>query len=246
MKTLVAGEVFRGASYVDMVNNAIGTTFTKYLKSGVDLERFGCSGVMAWFVYLNGDRHGTNRNWLWKNYLSSDGKSVKEYYVGDNLNRLNESRITTGYKPYRLCFQIDPYNRGEKYCCKFLGAFCFESFLESNCRGNLYVKVFEEFKLLSRGEMSDNANKKEDFIPKTGKFITPISNMNFRQETVAFLKKININFAGQLLELESDKRTNLSTEIQHKLFEHFKEDNKSLNDSSSGFTFADFYKNSMK
>ena len=240
MKTLVAGEVFRGKSYADMINKAIGTSFTGYLKSGVNLRDFGCPDVIAWFVYMDGSTNGYDDGWIWKNDISKDGKLIREYNVSKTLEHLNYRRMTTGYKPYRLAFQIDPYQNGEKHCCKFVGAFRFKSFLNDNSSGAIYERVINEFRLLGKGETGGNCHTKESFIPTTGNFVALIDDMNFDQRTLSLLQSWGIQYANQLLELEFPEETTLAQEIQKKLYEYFKQDDSSI--SRRGATMADFYK----
>jgi hypothetical protein len=220
MRILKTGDVFYGKSHADMINKAIGTNYYSYMKSSVELSDFGCSNVIAWFVYMDGSIHGYEDGWRWANRLSLDGLEISEYNVSDSKEKLKKRRVDAGYNPYRLAFQIDHNGTGNKHCCKFVGAFRLKSFIKADASSEMYEKVLDEFKLLGKGEYGGGCNDREDFIPKEGKYLTAISEMGFSQRTFSLLKN-SIKNAGELLELGIGIEGPIADEIQDKICSHF-------------------------
>ena len=220
MKILRTGDVFYGKSHADMINKAIGTNFSSYMKSTVELSDFGCVGVVAWFVYMDGSIHGYEDGWSWFNKLSLDGLEIYEYNVSDCKDKLKKRRAEDGYNPYKLAFQIDYNETGNRHCCKFVGAFRFKSFIKNDSSAETYEKVLDEFKLLGKGEYGGGCNCRDDFIPKEGKYLTPLIEMGFSPKTYNLLKNSMKN-AGELLELGIGIDGAISDEIQEKLAMHF-------------------------
>ena len=220
MRFLRTGDVFYGKSYADMINKAIGTNYASYMKCTVELSDFGSAGVVAWFVYMDETIHGYGNGWHWANKLSLDGQEIDEYNVSVSKNQLKKKRTEIGYNPYKLAFQIDPYGSGREHCCKFVGAFRLKSFIKKDASAQTYEKVLDEYKLLGKGERG-YCNSKEDFIPKEGKYLVPLSEMGFSPTTYNLLKN-SIKNAGELLELEIGIEGAISDEIQEKIAIHFR------------------------
>ena len=74
MTRLEKNRVYYGRSNADMINRVLGTSWwSKYYKCTVDLDRYGAEGVIAWFVFMDGSKHGYEDGWMWKNYLLNGG-----------------------------------------------------------------------------------------------------------------------------------------------------------------------------
>ena len=222
MKNLKTGDVFYGKNYADMINNAIGTNFHSWMKSGVELDDFGCPGIIAWFVFMDGTEHGYEEGWSWVNKLSMDGQEIDEYNISISKDRLKRRRAQEGYYPYRLAFQLDPYGNGSHHCCRFVGAFRLKSFIREDASAVTYEKVMDCFKLGAKGEVGAYLNTKEDLIPTTGKYTIPLEDLEF-SEGVQRLLKGYIKNAGDLLELGIGFEGPLADEIQKKICELFVE-----------------------
>ena len=220
MRILRVGDVIFGKSHADMINKAIGTHFYSYMKSSVELSDFGCPNVIAWFVYMDGSVHGYEDGWRWANRLSLDGNEIDEYNVSDCKEKLKKRRIDDGFNPYRLAFQIDYDETGNRHCCKFVGTFRLKSFIRKDASAVTYEKVLDEFKLLGKGEYGGGYNCKEDLIPKEGKYLTSLLEMGFSEKTYSLLKN-SIKNAGELLELGIGIDGPIANEIQEKICTHF-------------------------
>lgn len=223
MKILRKGDVFSGKSYADMINRAIGTNFLGWRRSSVDLDAFGCPGVIAWFVFMDGSEHGYEEGWTWVNRLSMDGEEIDEYNISSSKHQLKQRRNKEGLNPYRLAFQLDPYGYGDNHCCRFVGAFRFKSFIRKDASAVTYEKVLDDFKLGSKGENGGCLNDKADLSPKAGKFLTPLADLGFSSLTYAILNG-HIKNAGELLELGVGVDGPLADEIAQKIYEHFKDE----------------------
>lgn len=222
MKILRAGEVTIGRDYTNMINEAIGTNFKRIEKCTVDLDQFGVSNVIAWFVYMDGSKHGYPDGWEWTNMLSFDGKTIREYNVSTDKKRLKIKQNEEGYHPYRLCFQLDPNGTKRKYWCKFLGAYRFSKFLENDLNAFEYVKVKDEFKIGSIGDaFNPELNSKNDFLNNAEAYKIPIETMGFSNETYKILQIGSIKNAGDLLELGIGTNGKIADEIRQKLLQFF-------------------------
>ena len=70
MRTLKTGDIFRGSSYVDLINRTIGTNFNSCFRCLIEMNEFvNCCGLTSWFVFMNGYVHGSSFDWKWKNFL---------------------------------------------------------------------------------------------------------------------------------------------------------------------------------
>ena len=223
MKVLRRGDVFYGKSHADMINKAVGTNYRAWMRSSVDLDDFGCPGMIAWFVYMDGSEHGYEDGWVWVNKLSMDGKEIDEYNISRLKTQLKEKRSKDGYYPYRLAFQLDPYGDGDKHCCRFVGAFRFKSFIRKDASAVTYEKVMDDFRLAGKGEYGACLNRKEDLKPQKGKYNTPLEEMGFSEDTYQLLRRY-VNFAGDLLEFGVGVRGPLAEEIQERVYECFKDE----------------------
>jgi hypothetical protein len=222
VKVLRTGDVFWGKSYVDMINRAIGTNLKEgFRASGVSLDEFGLEGVIAWFVFMDGTVHGYADGWEWVNKISIDGKEIDEYNISTNKTTLKGRRAKEGYHPYRLAFQLDPYGEKDNHRCRFVGAFRFDSFIRKDSSAVTYIKIGDQFYLAGKGERGAILGSKADFIPLQGKYITPIEEMGFSNESYGLLKPFFSN-AGDLLEVCMESECPLVLEIQNRLFECFK------------------------
>lgn len=221
MKVFNTGDVFRGKNYTDMINKALGTRFSFYRKCTVDLDRFNCPGVVAWFVFMDGSFHGYEEGWVWANRISLDGLSIKEFNVSTQKERLKERKLEIGYQPYRLAFQIDPYENQNRYCCKFVGAFRFREFIREDGTAYSYEKVLDRFALANNGETGNFFNTKEDLQYKGGKFLTSIDDMGFSSLALHVLKNGKVKNAGELLELGLGFKGDLADEISEKVIKFF-------------------------
>ena len=222
MKVLKTGDIFWGKSYVDMINRAIGTNLKEgFRSSGVHLDEFGLNGVIAWFVFMDGTVHGYSDGWEWVNKISPSGQEIDEYNISTNKTTLKGKRAKEGYYPYRLAFQLDPYGEKDNHRCKFVGAFRFDSFIRKDASAVTYSKIMDKFYLSGKGEFGSIFGTKEDFIPRQGKYLTPIEDMGFKSSSCALLKSFFQN-AGELLEAHMESECPLMHEIQNRLFECFK------------------------
>lgn len=111
------GDVFEGKDYADMINGIFGTKYKFYMRSSLNMKKFGLNDHIAWFVFINGKVHGYE-NWSWLNLISHEGVIV-EQCISDKDNKFEKD--TQSLPNYRLVFQRDPDNDGSKYKCKFLG-----------------------------------------------------------------------------------------------------------------------------
>ena len=86
MKRFVVGNVFRGITHADLINNTIGTRYKSFQACSLELNNFGADNVFAWFVFMDGTSHGYEDGWLWKNKLTEDGNIIREFNI-DNINK---------------------------------------------------------------------------------------------------------------------------------------------------------------
>lgn len=222
MRILRTGETFIGKDYTDMINEAIGTKYRHYERSTVDLAQFGVPNVIAWFVYMDGSKHGDPDGLEWRNILSSDGKIIREHNVSDGKQRLKIRQIEEGYNPYKLCFQLDHNGTGKKNWCKFIGAFRFSRFLEDNLTAFEFVKVMDEFKIGSIGDGYNSLlNSKDDFLVGADLYKVPIEKMEFTESTYRLLQSGGIKNAGDLLELGIGIDGHIADEIRQNILKVF-------------------------
>lgn len=221
MKILRAGDMFQGKSHADMINTALGAKCANPYKSSVDLDKFGQSGIIAWFVHMDGTTHGTEEKYIWQNFLSADECRIKEFSVSETQNKVIAKRQEEGFLPFRLAFQIDPFYSGDTRRCKFIGAFSFSKFLRPDLTAIEYSRASELFRLGSFGGGVHNADGKELFIKNIPDYFYPIEKMGFTQKHYGILKKVGISYAGELLELGFESGDNLIVDIQQKLYKVF-------------------------
>lgn len=225
MKTLTAGDLIYGHSYTDMINKAIGTKFKGYRRSLAELDDFGAAGVGAWFVYMNGMEHGMEDN-LWENFKSLDETYIKEFCVSPSHKKIMEKRDKEGFHPFRLAFQIDPYDTDDSpTCCKFLGAFCFSKFLREDLTAIEYKKISDVFRINGKDEFGAPCSTRADLLeiddPVIKKFLSPIDELRLPEKIYQMLKGAEIKYAGELLELGLGTGS-YSTEIRKSLYGFFR------------------------
>ena len=217
MRVLRTGNITYGSSHADMINKVLGTAFLGYRKSSVDLGQFGNDGIIAWFVHMDGTRHGTEKNYVWENLLSVDENIIKEFSVGESQEKVIRKRRQEGFKPFRLAFQLDPFQNGDQYCCKFIGAFCLNNFLREDHTAIEFIRIAKEFNLGSKGETGQFLGNRDLFIEHIPKYFTPIEKIDFPFDVYQLLKKNGFHYVGELLELGFEDGNELIQIIQNKL-----------------------------
>ena len=222
MKRFVVGDIFRGQSHADLINNTLGTRYKSFQACSLELKDFGADNVFAWFIFMNGTIHGHEDGWLWKNLLSENETIIRETNI-DNKNRLYKKRAEVGYRPYRLAFQLDPYETNNRYCCKFVGAFRLKRFLNLEMTQVEYEKIADEIVINS---IEDSYNElhitKENFIKDSSIYKKKIDNLCFSESTLKKLKTWGIESVADLLELP-DGKCSISTEIREKRYTFLKD-----------------------
>jgi hypothetical protein len=129
MKVLKVGDIWEGVNYADMINKVLDKHYIAYMPCTVRLDAIKGVPTVAWFVYMDGSVHGTNKDYLWRNIIEKDGMSITEYCASKdksftrNFARLNKSVVA---------FQLDPQNTGKRYKCKFVGVFELENYDSEN------------------------------------------------------------------------------------------------------------------
>lgn len=223
MKILHAGEITFAQSHAELINKTLGTNYLGYRKSSVDLAQFGNIGIIAWFVHMDGTAHGTADDYIWKNFLSADENTIKEFSVGSTQKKVICKRQSEGFHPFRLAFQLDPFLTGNRHCCKFIGAFCLSEFLRDDLTAIEYRRVAADFRLGSVGGSAKNIDGKELFTKSMPKYYVPIEEMDFPSSIYGLLKRVGITYAGELLELGFDNGKELMQTIQRQLLKIFRE-----------------------
>ena len=221
MKILHSGEVTFAKSHAELINKALGTNYSSYRKASVDLEQFGNSGIIAWFVHMDGTEHGTDDDYIWENFLSADETIIKEFSVSRSQKKVIRKHQEEGFHPFRLAFQLDPFATDNRYCCKFIGAFCLSKFLREDQTAIEYKRVAKEFRLGSKGGLETNLDGKDLFIKNMEKYYVPLEEMDFPSPIYSLLKRCGISYAGELLELEFDSGKELIQTIQKQLMKIF-------------------------
>lgn len=245
MRILQTGDSCRGISHADMVNKAIGTNYHNLLKAGIDLSDFSAPGVIAWFVYMNATVHGYDysddkNKYLWRNLLTGvepavpmffdttnitkAGNDIFEEYVGGNTEYLQQKIAREGYKPYRLCFQLDPFDDNSRYRCKFVGAFILSEFENTALTSRKYTKISDSFNLGDKGECGDILGNKEFFKSRMSIYNMNIDVIDLPEPTLVFLKKKGITKVCDLLDtsfIDNDPLSPLSVIIRNALYNIF-------------------------
>lgn len=221
MKILHAGEITFAQSHAELINKTLGTNYLGYRKSSVDLAQFGNIGIIAWFVHMDGTAHGTADDYIWKNFLSADENTIKEFSVGSTQKKVIRKHQEEGFHPFRLAFQLAPFSKDNRYCCKFIGAFCLSKFLRDDQTAIEYKRVAKEFRLGAKGGLETNIDGKELFIKNMEKYYVPLEEMDFPSQIYSLLKRSGISYAGELLELEFGSGKELIQTIQNHLLKIF-------------------------
>ena len=124
-----------------------------------------------------------------------------------------------GYHPYRLAFQLDPNQTGNRYKCKFIGAFCLESFALPDLSTMRYKKVSNTFRLCEIGESTYGADDRKFFLTRSSKLSLPIEKLGFSANSYRLLTKSGVRCLGELLEIGMGSDCELVREIREKLRE---------------------------
>ncbi len=229
MKHFQTKQVFYGRTHAALVNNTLGTHFHDYDRSLVDLQQFGSEGIQAWFVHMNGQTHGWARTWLWKNYLSDDETTIKEYYAIDSKQIYINRRDETGYFPFRLAFQLNPYDsnpypatnlKENCHCCQFKGVFRLVRFLEEDLSAMEYEKVSDTFCLGDDEQYNPNVTQLEDLC-NSPLYRAPIEKARLSPQTIRMLKNGGIRYVWELLTLDVSELPSLKKEVHAALYQHF-------------------------
>lgn len=225
MKELHYREVFYGSNHANLVNRAIGTKFSEPLRRcWFDLSDFGSTGIIAWFVFMDGSKHGYPDGWWWRNKLSSDGEEIYEYNVSNLMpgkQQVDSFHSQNGYNPYRICFQLDPYQSGNRYCCRFVGLFMLNKLLSSDGTAVGYKKVQDNFILGTMGETSYMFLTDDDLAKRDKRYQLNVARLGFPERTLGILQRGNITTVAELLELGYGNNTDFADEVNDKLFKLF-------------------------
>ena len=225
MKIFNVGDIFRGKSHGDMINETLGTNYAdKIIFSHVDLGQFSAYGVRAWFVFMDGTPHGYGDGWFWENRLSFDGKTINEINVSRDKDALKKYQQLNGFTPFKLAFQKDPYESGNPHCCKFVGAFRLAGFYNKDLTAFKYEKVSDTFHLGDKGEYGDILDDASMFIEKNEKYLTPIENLGFSNIVLTMLQNVGIKYFWELLPIGTKSSGPIYEEIRLKLYETLKVD----------------------
>ena len=217
MIRLEKNRVYYGHSNADMINRVLGTSWSKYYKCTVDLDRYGAEGVIAWFVFMDGSKHGYEDGWMWKNYLLNGGERIYEYNVSTSDKQLKKVQSEIGFRPYRLAFMLDPFETDNRYACRYLGGYALEGFCDRGLTATVYKRVADDFRL---GDMGGCAlDDKYTLNAAMEKYRTPLDAMSLSPSAVAKLKPY-CSCAGDLLEIGLGENA-LSDEIRAALYDLF-------------------------
>ena len=220
MKTFSIGDVFYGKNHTDLINKTIETRFKVTQRCGIELSDLQCDGVIAWFVFMDGSTHGYE-DWHWTNILSRDGMTIYERNMDLPKKKLEIARLENGYRPFRLAFQLDPYDSGNRYCCKFVGAFKLNAFIGQEVPDIEYKKVLDKFTIGSVGEYSSRITEKERFFENDERYKTKIDALNFSDGVYKMLMQAKVYTVGELLEIGLGFNQS-SVEIRNKIEEFLK------------------------
>lgn len=224
MKRFVVGDVFRGKTHADLINNTLGTRYKSFQQCSLELKDFDAQDVYAWFIFMDGTTHGHEDGWLWKNFLTDNGNIIREVNI-DAKENLYKKRAEFGYRPYRLAFQLDPYETNNRYCCKFVGAFRLKRFLNLEMTQVEYEKIADSVVVNS---IEDSYNErhitKENFIKNSLVYKTSIDNLSFSEVSLTKLKTWGINTVADLLEIPAGNGP-IAIEIREKLYRFLKDCN---------------------
>ena len=117
---LEKGNIYRGTSYVDMLNKALLTSVQEgYIKSGYPMDMVGLGDALAWFAYFDGVLRRSGKDGRYYNtFISKD--EILETCVIDDINEYRKKR--TNCRPIRFVFV-----REGDFSCQFKGIFYQES-----------------------------------------------------------------------------------------------------------------------
>ena len=212
---------YKGTNHANLINNVFGTHFRAFFKASVELSNWGAPGVIAWFVFMDGTRHGFSDGMQWENNLLIEKINEELVNKKEGIPLLYKKRAEEGYLPYRLAFQLDPFGKNDRYTCRFVGVYALTGFYDSSLTTMRYSKISDTF-CLGNKDMGESVNTKEDIISKLDKYFTPIEQLNFSANLNNLFKRSNIQYAGELLEVGGLTNEQYQREIRQKLWECFK------------------------
>ena len=107
---LEKGNIYRGSSYVDMMNKALLTSIQEgYIKSSYPLDIIGLGDALAWFAYFDGVLRRSGKDGEYYNtFISKD--EILETCVIDDIKEYRKKRREC--RPIRFVFV-----REGKYSC---------------------------------------------------------------------------------------------------------------------------------
>lgn len=113
---------FKGCSYADMINNALGTNINYvYMKSSVSLNHIGqSSSMIAWFAHFDGEYRRSGADGCYTNIFVNENKIIERCNIEDADEYIKKR---SSCPPIRLVFQRDPDFTGNNCLCEFKGAF---------------------------------------------------------------------------------------------------------------------------
>jgi hypothetical protein len=218
MIKLTKEEPFWADNYHGLVNQVLKTNYKAIERCGIDLTNFKAENVIAWFVHMDGKIHGyTGDDWLWINTVLDNGKYIKEEAICKDYGLFLIKKLRRGICPYRLAFQLNPYDNGNKYCCKFLGAYRLKE-INDGFTEVIYEKVADEVLLNQLHEKENDYHlTKNDFLKTPSKLDAPIDELKFSPEILAKLKGWGINKVSDLLEIQINVSDQIAFEIMFAL-----------------------------
>ena len=110
---------------------------------------------------------------------------------------------------------MDPHGAGDRYNCKFVGAFTLTEVLEPDFSAVKFTKVSDRF-VLSYYDGDDKT-----MFTKSELYNTKIETLGFSDSTLKMLLNGNINKLGQLLEIGMYSAGPLVEEIYAKIYKKY-------------------------
>lgn len=122
---LQCGNRYKGYSYTDMINEAIGTNIKRgYIKSSVSLKHIGQSDMIAWFAHFDGKYRRSGDDGSYTNIFIDDMKISEQCNIEDASIFIKKR---SSCPPIRFVFERDPEHIGCANTCEFKGVFYCES-----------------------------------------------------------------------------------------------------------------------
>lgn len=142
---------FRGYSYADMINAAVGTNINYvYMKSSVSLNHIGQSSMIAWFAHFDGEYRRSGADGCYTNIFINENKIIERCNIDDADEYV---RKRSSCPAIRLVFQRDPDLLGINYLCEFKGVFHCDS-----------VKIYKRGRQLIGESILTRFEDVEDFL----------------------------------------------------------------------------------